>query len=243
MKKLIIIQIIIIILALSSCQNNQQPIETSQPIVDETESPVDKSIYFDTDFESGEDDYLSGFADYPQGEEDFYELNSEVVDIPDLNSKGYLLSGNNHSDDLLMYIAKPLVVQPDTDYKVTVTFDIATNIPGGMMGVGGSPGSSVYVKAGVSNKEFTPTLDSSNYLRSNWDIGNQASDGTEGLTLGNVEKIDSEDDTYQYKNFSHEFTVKSSQDGTIYVLLAIDSGFESVSSIYFDNISIDVVEQ
>ena len=76
----------------------------------------------------------------------------------------------------------------DTTYTVTVSLDVGTNVPAGSFGIGGSPGESVYVKAGASTVEPTVAQDSGGWLRINIDKGNQASEGADMINLGNVAK-------------------------------------------------------
>lgn len=130
----------------------------------------------------------------PINNEDFYELKFKHANIPveGKNDKGLFLQDNNHSDDLFMYITrkfyKNLGLIPNTTYKVDLSFDMATNVPGEMMGIGGSPGSSVYVKAGAVNAEPKPE-DKNRYLRMNIDKANQSQSGKNMIVLDDITKI------------------------------------------------------
>ncbi|HIA17499.1 MAG TPA: hypothetical protein EYN72_12090, partial [Dehalococcoidia bacterium] len=68
-----------------------------------------------------------------------------------------------------------------------------------VLGIGGSPGESVFVKAGASAVEPTQSQDSSGWLRSNVDKGNQASDGSETVVIGNVSHPDVVGDEHKIK--------------------------------------------
>ena len=48
---------------------------------------------------------------------------------------------------------------PGARYAATVRTEIATDTPRGCFGVGGSPGESVWIKAGVSVEEPIPVID------------------------------------------------------------------------------------
>lgn len=226
-KTILMLTTVVFLLSLVACT---KPIST--PTSEPTPNKVDETF----DFENGEYGFKAGFADYPEGKEEFYELDSNISAIPDLDTKGFMLKGNNHSDDLLMYITRGFDVSPNTTYTVDFAFKLATNVPGNMMGIGGSPGASVYVKAGAANIPFAPELDDSGYLRSNWDIGEQSNGGKDAVVVGNIEKEDSDDDSYQFKDYSVQFEVTSDDNGKIYILLATDSGFEGVTQIYFDDV-------
>lgn len=250
-KKLIyLFLIIIMIIALSACiKRKVEPMDTPIPpakptrtpsLIVETEDPANKPVNSEsTDFETGEGGFFAGFADYPKDKAENYDFSAQVMDIPDVSSKGYYFSGNNHSADLMMYLTKGINALENTRYTIMVNFDVATNMPRNLE----SPGASVFVKAGASNIPFTPIIAQDNYLRSNWDIGNQGEGGIDGITLGDLEKINSEDEIYQYKHFSGTFTVTTLDDGMIYVLFAIDSEIETTTSIYFDNIIIETSAQ
>src|SRR5262245_22784969 len=60
---------------------------------------------FDFAFASGTNDFMASFADYPVGMDTFYELRSGVATLPSpLSGGSFVLEGNNHSDDLFMYM-------------------------------------------------------------------------------------------------------------------------------------------
>ena len=105
------------------------------------------------DFEKDDAGFTPVFADCPaeDGVDDFYELRHGWAELPMGGGKGLFLSGNNHSDDLFMGYYKELPgLKPGRLYEFHVTFRLATNVDGGMIGVGGSPGASVFVKGGVT---------------------------------------------------------------------------------------------
>ena len=62
-------------------------------------------------------------------------------------------------------------------YRAMLEVEIITDVPTNCFGIGGSPGASVYVKAGVSDKEPGRSVDNLNHYRINLDIGNQSNSG------------------------------------------------------------------
>ncbi|MDG0870361.1 hypothetical protein [Candidatus Lucifugimonas marina] len=145
-----------------------------------TEVPYPSEISFNDKFETGPDGWVVGFADLPvDWSDELYELNSDFKQMPEgLDGNGIYIQGHNRSDDLFMYLTKEVTgLKPNTSYEVTIAIDLATNVPGGMMGIGGSPGDSVYVKAGASTNEPTISEDNIGHLRISIDKGNQASHG------------------------------------------------------------------
>ncbi|WDV45938.1 hypothetical protein PV797_21030 [Clostridiaceae bacterium M8S5] len=193
--------------------------------------------------------FQAGFADLPAEKDvyDFYELDYDYKKIPVANneSMGAYLAGNNHSDDLFMYITKNIAedieLKPNTEYEIELSFKIATNEAESMMGVGGAPGESVFVKGGVVGKKPCPIVDDSNYYRMNIDKGNQSVGGSELPLLGNIAKDNgSLDRSYAYKNFSTKCKVKTDSKGNAYIVIGLDSGYEGITKVYFDDIVLKV---
>ena len=194
---------------------------------------------FDTDVEG----WTSGFADLPADfNQEIYELDSGFRELPEgLAGNGFYIQGHNRSDDLFMYLKRQVHgLRPSTGYQVTVEIDLATNVPGGLIGIGGSPGESVYVKAGASAIEPSQEEDSSGWLRSNIDKGNQANGGTEMVVIGNVSHPDVVGDEYKIKTLTNEgspLSVTTDANGGVWLIVGTDSGFEGLTRLYYSRIS------
>jgi hypothetical protein len=80
---------------------------------------------------------------------------------------GFYIEGNNHSDDLFMFLKRQLSqaegVQPNTTYRLKLRITFASKAPGGCIGIGGSPGEGVTLKAGASNIEPKAVLKDTTY--------------------------------------------------------------------------------
>lgn len=187
--------------------------------------------------------WKAGFADYPAGEAVFYELSSGAVTLPaslGTNRKGYQLSGNNHSDDLYMFIAKKFEgLEPNSRYEFQFKLSFGTNAQKNCMGVGGAPGESVWIKAGASKTEPLAVNNGAGELLMNIDKGNQAVGGSDALVLGNFaneRECGDSNTSYMKKTLQSEagaFTTVTAADGSIWILLSTDSGFEATTTIYF----------
>jgi len=168
------------------------PIPTPIPLEREhtltpTEAP--REIQFKFTFADDAEGWAAGFADLPADyDQTIYELDSDYRELPSgLKGNGLFLQGHNRSDDLFMFLEKLAEgLRPNGRYRVRATVDLATNVPAGLVGVGGSPGESVYVKAGVSAFEPMVVADEAGWLRINIDKGNQATDGRHMVVLGNL---------------------------------------------------------
>ena len=115
---------------------------------------ADSMLIYNYRFAEGAHGWSADFADYPAGEEEFYELYAGIEKLPSYFDKqrlAFLLSGNNHSADLCMFLRKKVTkLKPNTKYKAFFQTTIASNATSDSFGIGGSPATSVFLKAGAS---------------------------------------------------------------------------------------------
>ena len=206
-------------------------------------SAVDSaSVQFD--FGQSDSGFVPIFADYPNTEdaEEFYELRHSWGEVPIPGAgKGLFISGSNHSDDLFMGYVKMLDgFAPARTYHFTVSFKLATDVEGGLVGVGGSPGESVAVKCGItSTRPATIPVDNGAfpYHRMNIDTGRQGSGGKDMVVVGDMTKTENNrPGEYEFKEFHAEFDAAADIRGKVYLIIATDSGFEATTSYYLDDI-------
>lgn len=195
------------------------------------------------DFDQNDGGFTPIFSDYPneQGVEEFYELRSGHEEVPIADAgKGLFLSGNNHSDDLFMGYYKELSgLVPETEYQFTVRFQLATNVEGDMVGIGGGPGGSVFVKCGVASKEPENSLDALNHFRLNIDKGSQSQSGADMTVVGTLAKEENNrPGEYEFNEIETKVIARTDEAGTAYLVIGTDSGFEGVTSYYLDDISV-----
>lgn len=195
------------------------------------------------DFNQNDGGFTPIFSDYPneQGVEEFYELRSSHEEVPIAEAgKGLFLSGNNHSDDLFMGYYKDLSgLVPETEYQFTVRFQLATNVENDMIGIGGAPGESVFVKCGVASKEPENSLDSLNHFCLNIDKGSQSTSGSDMIVVGNLAKEEiNRPGEYEFNEIETKVIARTDEAGTAYLVIGTDSGFEGVTSYYLDDISV-----
>lgn len=192
------------------------------------------------DFSSSDQGFASGFADLPASHDPaLYNLVADHRNLPaELGSgKGLFISGANRSADLWMFWKKQLTgLQPNTEYQVVLDVEMASNVAPGLVGVGGAPGESVYVKVGVSQAEPLVAEDAQGQLRLTVDKGNQSTSGSAAAVLGNVAKEN--DDSEQYailhrNNRSIQQSATTSADGSLWIFFGTDSGFEGTTSLYY----------
>ena len=141
---------------------------------DEVDSGV-ADVEFSYTFDSDEEGWTVDFADLPVDyDQPLYELDYGHSPLPDgLEGGGIYVQGHNRSDDLFMFLKRQIEgLTPKAIYAVSVSIDLATNVPVESLGIGGSPGSSVYVKAGASTIEPDTFESQEGYHRMNIDKGN-----------------------------------------------------------------------
>jgi len=120
-----------------------------------------------------------------------------------------------------------------------------------MMGIGGSPGESVFVKAGAVDYEPEVIEDTAGWLRMNIDKGNQASEGEDMINLGTLANPNIDLDTFTGEEYAImtldnkgiTFTVTSDNQGNVWVIAGTDSGFEGLTRVYYDKIQITFSEE
>lgn len=212
-------------------------------------SLLSKEMAFDFNFEQGHAGWVGDFADYDVDQEAFFELGWGWTTLPtqlDFNGtllkKGLLLTGNNHSDDLFMFMKHRIEgLKPNTHYHVTFTVVIENDIPPDQFGAGGSPGESVFFKVGASKREPKKVAKGSIY-RLNIDKGNQSQDGKYAVVVGDLANplVDPSNPTYQPKQFVNEIPLKVRTDhkGRLWLFVGTDSGFEALTTYYIAHISV-----
>lgn len=202
---------------------------------------------FRFDFEEGAEGWQAEFADFPVGidamDPAFYGLVGEVRAMPPIagaDGQGFFLSGDNHSDDLWMAIVREFRLAPGTAYTVEVELALASEYGTGCLGIGGSPGDSVYLKTGGTPGGLVTTIDGGDHVR--WvspDKGNQAEIGPDAASLGTMANgSDCGDPAFVMVERTASLTLASDAEGHVTVFVGSDSGFEGRSNWYIDTLTI-----
>jgi len=209
------------------------------------------STSYEFNFENSNQHWLGDFADYPKDSETFYELSFGWENIPgeqSLYKKGLFLSGINHSDDLFMFVKTEVAgLKNDTNYMVTITVDLLSNVPEGQVGIGGAEGEAVYVKAGASTIEPLKILSGDQYLL-NVDKGNQHTSGTNAVVIGDLANplVNPLKRTYEvlsFNNIAMPLYVKSDHAGKMWIFVGTDSGFEGFTKYYVGKVKVNFEEK
>jgi hypothetical protein len=214
---------------------------------------ISASIRLEFDFCYGAQGWEAGFAEYsPQM--GGMMLEGEIRPLPPelgTNDTGYYLQGMNHSDDLFMFLDRRLGtddgVVPGQEYRVMFSIVLASNAASDAAGIGGAPGESVYLKAGASPVKPQAYLDSdTEYYVVNVDKGSgNSGSGIAASVVGNIANGLSPEEDPRYVSLElqheHEYTVNAGPDGQLWLLVGTDSGFEGLTAIYYQSISVTMI--
>jgi len=191
-------------------------------------------------FQHGAQNWTAGFADYPSNDAATYELASGLRNLPTgFQGSGFMLSGHNRSDDLFMFIKRKISgLSPSSKYKAQLKVTFLSNAGAGCMGIGGAPGESVWLKFGYADKE--PKQDG---FTLNVPKGDQSQDGTQAKVQGDVAIADAKCDGSVYKaktlkNSEKTLDITTTADGSVWLFVGTDSGFEGKTTLYYQNIEV-----
>lgn len=221
-----------ILLLMGSCENDN----------DDTELPLQAEFIYQ--FPQNSEGWTGGFADYPEGEEESYELEFSHSTLPeplDTEEGALKLSGNNHSDDLFMFIKREITgLEPNQQYSLIFSIEFASNVADDQVGIGGSPGESVYIKAGATPIEPEKQLEN-DFYQMNINKGNQSQGGDDMLVIGDFSNNTNEN-IYTLKtvtNSSH-FNATTNENGGLWLIIGTDSGFEGNTTIYYNRVQVSL---
>ena len=205
-------------------------------------------LEFTYTFDEDDEEWIAGFADLPAERDDtIYELDSEWRELPDdLDGYGIYMQGHNRSDDLFMFLKRQVDgLEPGATYQATFRLVLASDVPPGLSGIGGSPGESVYVKVGATTIEPLVEEDPTDgWLRMNIDKGNQAQEGEDMINIGDMANPNitpasaGSYELMEQNSAGREFAVTAGEDGVLWFIAGTDSGFEGLTSLYYDTITI-----
>ncbi len=207
------------------------------------------------DFRDGAQGWRGKFADYLASQKPTYDLESGIRRLPSNigSGTGFFLSGDNHSDDLLMYLTRELGpadgIEAGRTYQVQFDIRFASNAVGGGIGVGGSEGDSVYLKAGATPTRPAIIRDEEGIDRLNVDHGQQATSGTAASVVDSIanglEPAVDVDAPKPYvslrRSHVHGPLITASADGKLHLIVGTESGYEAVTAIYFQSIRVALV--
>ena len=232
-------------LPFTSC-NDDETVEPKTIVIetDFTKVATTKMAHIATENLPANDGWNAVFAEYPDGENVFYELTSGLKNLPeplDQTKKSFMLSGNNHSDALQMWLVKQLSgLSPESKYSIETEVELASKYPDGSVGIGGSPGNSVRLVSKFATEGYA------------LEKGKDAGDNIK-LTLKKVESVPESvlefelgdvsitSDQYVYKLITRKKSSDANvavtdKNGKLWAIVGTWSGFEGISTLYYTRI-------
>lgn len=190
--------------------------------------------------------WITGFADYPPTEGTDYELHDAFTTLPvplDTGEAALLLSGSNRSDDLFMFVKRKVTgLLPGAIYRAEIAASFASDAASEAIGIGGAPGESVYIKAGVTLDEPEVIFDLDGWYRLSTDKGNQSHIGSEALSLGNAANGTDEFSYVLLDRIAEgDLEVSANEQGEIWLYIGSDSGFEGKTTLYYRDVRLRLV--
>lgn len=218
----------------------------------EDEGSEAQQINLDWDFSEGAVGWQSGWVEY--GTDQDIQADSGIRTLPDeleIDGTGFYIQSMNGSDDVFMYLYRGLTttegVVAGQEYQVNFTITFASNAPSGCMGIGGAPGEAVYLKAGATDNEPEAYQDENGFWLLNADKDGGNSGGGSAASIVDVianglacEDVDLSDPQYisLEREHQHSHTVTANDNGEIWLIVGTDSGFEGLTSLYYQSIGV-----
>lgn len=194
------------------------------------------------DFNEGELGWSAGFADATESE--LEDPISTWGNLPTgLDGKGWTLGSTNRSDDVVMYLTRPVGKREGLvagfDWVLDYDVRLASNAPSGGIGVGGATGEAVRLKVGASPER--PTTSGEKH-RLNLDVGDQGASGTHATAVGNIANGRAPEDPELYVDLEregvHAYAVRGDDAGTVHLFVGTDSGYEGRTVVAYRGVDV-----
>ena len=231
------------LLGVAACGGGPEESDPSAP-------PDDGAVSLTYDFEDGSDGWASEITDYTEATRPEDVLSETGVSPPglDAGSSFFHLAASNPSDDLFAYLLREVTadagLEGDRTYSADFAVAFASDAPTGCAGIGGAPGESVYLKVGASPEQPVP-MSQDDGSRLSVDKGGQSQGGDAAVVAGTIENgipceeaLEGERPPYAMVSLSGALEVTTAEDGSLWLFVGTDSGFEGRTSIYYDRIEV-----
>lgn len=201
------------------------------------------ALPYQSSFQRDADGWVAGLTDYGTAQESIMEFKSAWKGLPaplDTTRKSIMIESMNRSDDAFMFIKKKVTgLTPNTDYSLIFDIELASKYPSNSIGIGGSPGGSVFLKVGASSVEPVKVL-KDDFYTINIDKGSQNNDGKDAIRIGDIGTGDS-DEVYKLITRSNQatpFNTRTNAQGELWLIVGTDSGFEGLTTLYYSKITV-----
>lgn len=236
MKTKIILSFFLLIILLCGCQNN-----TSNDELDKLTE--DNTLNFNYTFDNSIEGFMGGLAGVFDDDPTDTTITTTVDNLTTQTNKGIFLTCGNENKDVYKYTTKKISTQdglsPLTSYKIYMSFNLSSN----ENKHNSIPLKEVIVHAGIVNICPDIELIQSDYNSYFLITPNKEFDTINNklIPLGNMQINDeSHDISGNTKTFEHTFNAFTNSNGELWIIIGIDSSHTGISSIFLDNVIIDV---
>lgn len=239
------------IILLSSCGSSSEENEAPSHIA----LPIAPGVVLSYSFSNSVEGFEINVADYYVDHPDNKKIAAGLALLPEPYEyrQGIRFSWFNYSADIKGFIKKKITqLEADTTYSVSFRVEIITSESNECAGVGGGPGSSVYVKGAVLSFEPTRFVSSESGVNAMYrvNIDDGQSGGEDVALLGNIGlpiscEASQESQTWELKTLANDegYTVTTSSSGDAWVYVSIDSGFEGTTEVFIADVELEITQQ
>lgn len=247
--------IVISIALLTACgrgsSSNNSP---EQPIPKEPIAKQELNVNFD--FSNTNQAFEIDTADHQVEHSLNHLIKSELVQLPSPYEyrNGIEFSWNNYNEDIKGFIKRKVSdLKPNSQFTVKFNVNILTFMSEECLGIGGSPGKDVIVKASLLTQEPLKYIDDSGlfpFYRVDIDENLYGGDdvnylGHIGLPVPCDDVFLHQDPVWEIKHLTNEDNVSfsSNASGEAWLYVSIDSGVGGNQKVYITELVVDLTEQ
>lgn len=207
---------------------------------------MDREVTLAWDFRHAAQGWEAGFAELilQNGQIPYegWDLRAGITPLPaetGWGGTGFLVTGNNFSDDLFMYLNREIStvegLLPQTPYRLSFDLSFATSVPSGS-------GAQIPVGLWLGGAPREPAVTAvDGFLVLNVD-----KTGGEVSGAGNIENgldiLELGQDAYAFRVVRRQHTraraITTDEQGRIWLLVGTDSGFEGPTTVYFVKVEV-----
>jgi hypothetical protein len=200
------------------------------------------------DFNSELYGWQYGFSEYPVTPDDstVFEFKYAHTDRPSNlagSGKAIMISGNNKSDDLFMFLKKKITgLRPDADYTLSFTVEFASEANPANANIGGPTGENVFMKVGAADKEPKSIVENGHYVM-NISKGNRNESGASMINVGNISAPQNATGyalvvRSNATAYGVPFEVSTNSNGELWLIVGTDSSYKGVTTLYYTKINV-----
>ncbi len=193
----------------------------------------------DFNFSGGLEGWTSDFTDYPVSENPLadsiyqWEAGHTTSAPSSISGNAYMLSCNNVSGDIFMFIKKKISgLRPNTNYNVVFEVRLVSNALAGQ---------GIILKGGASELEPKKVIENGYYVL-NIDKGSDTTSGENAISFGDIgvanPLTDYNTTTKGNSNSYTPFISRTNSRGELWLVVGTDSLFEGMTTVYFTNINL-----